>query len=65
MSESSRLVAAIRASVGIAAISIIVIVAMSYGVDGDIAKAGIWGIGAIAVGAESLAAWIGGKKNAG
>ena len=63
MSEA-KTVAAIRASVGIAAIAIITIVALGTGINGDLAKWAIMGIGAIAVGAESLAAWVGGKKNA-
>ena len=61
---SEKTIGAIRASVGIAAIAIIMIVALSVGVNGDMAKWAIGMIGAIAVGAESLAAWIGGKQNA-
>jgi len=62
---SDKTIGAIRASVGIAAIAIIMIVALSVGVNSDLAKWAIAGIGAIAVGAESLAAWIGGKQDAG
>ena len=58
---SDKTIGAIRASVGIAAIAIICIVALSVGIDGDIAKWAIMGIGAIAVGAESLASWVGAK----
>jgi len=60
---SERTIAAIRAAVGITAIAIVMIVAIEAGLDGDIAKWAIGMIGAIAVGAESLAAWIGGKQN--
>lgn len=61
MKLSEKTIGAIRASVGIAAIAIITIVALGTGVDGDLAKWAIMGIGAIAVGAESLAAWLGAK----
>ena len=60
---SEKAIGAIRASVGIAAIAIICVVALGCGVDGDLAKWAIAGIGAIAVGAESLAAWLGVKKS--
>jgi len=58
---SDKTIGAIRASVGIAAIAIICIVALSVGIDGDIAKWAIMGIGAIAVGAESLSSWVGSR----
>lgn len=60
---SMKTIGVIRASVGIAAIAIVTLVALSYGVDSDLAKWAILGIGAIAVGAESLTAWIGTKKS--
>ena len=60
---SDKTIGAIRASVGIAAIAIITIVALGTGIDGDLAKWAIMGIGAIAVGAESLAAWVSGKRS--
>ena len=59
---SEKTIGAIRASVGIAAIAIITVVALSVGIDNDLAKWAIMGIGAIAVGAESLAAWVGSKN---
>ena len=59
---SEKTIGAIRASVGIAAIAIITVVALSVGIDNDLAKWAILGIGAIAVGAESLAAWVGNKN---
>jgi len=58
---SEKTIGAIRASVGIAAIAILTIVALSVGVDSDLAKWAILGIGAIAVGAESLATWVGSR----
>ncbi len=58
---SEKTIGAIRATVGIAAIAIITVVALSLDVNGDIAKWAIMGIGAIAVGAESLTAWLGSR----
>lgn len=60
---SEKTIGAIRASVGIAAIAIITIVALGMGVNGDLAKWAIMGIGAIAVGAESLTAWLGSRES--
>jgi len=58
---SEKTIGAIRASVGITAIAVITIVALGAGINGDIAKWAIMGIGAIAVGAESLTAWLGSR----
>jgi len=60
---SEKTIGAIRASVGIAAIAIITVVALGMGIDSDLAKWAIFGIGAIAVGAESLTTWINGRRS--
>ena len=58
---SEKTIGTIRATVGITAIAIITVVALELGINGDIAKWAILGIGAIAVGAESLTAWLGSR----